>query len=880
MKKIKKITVTALILALALNLSIPAFAEIPAEGNGSTVTDAADQGTADEGKDKNVIGSGDETGSPDDAEKKDPEDADDTEDNVDAENADDDEEVNEETDTDEAQDDTTKEDKDADNLSKRSLSKATGALSLPVGEIIPEVAPTAAENDDISVSSISTEWIEDGEKIKVSASILGISDTSDLKAGVYLQGKEQKADLNENTASATVKITSNDKDYEIYIKFTSGSGEVLGESEHITVKRISRNLRKTEFRVTDSLDDEETGVIKYEGKEDYPYLEYYLQGSSNTYAVNAGVITGLGRGTYIIVAPGYSDGYLYYRRTSAELYVKSGNNATVQYAVRTSGDENVRFDKKVQTVNKGNPVSIKITPADPSTHYIVSDSIRVEPADNISGYTYGSTGELYIENITGDITVYASAAEKAVVSSLNVKSVSFNDNPTYSEGNAGIKTTIQVEAKDQNGNPVPGVKIYYKQNTSDTSSDQNRSTGENGIAEFTSSYSVQNGQKKADYKSVFGIESSFEGITVTTDIHLILQLKSDLVLYTDQIIGTKPDQNDGKIINVPEGYEIWTGDVHDGYLVVGSGEWEKIVNGEYSGLSSGLHALRAGAKTDGNTYYFASDCDFFEVPRGTWDITIDKAGSENVIFTGNDVLTAKPGGTVYVYLKPAEGYSIDSFSVNRPDYVSGRIYYSKDSGYIVIEKVTGSIVLTVKAVKAAVNTPGTTDKTDITEDNKTDVTEPDQIIQTDNDSNNGYDYEAISQIAAVNPVQIPFVLLNANAPVPGGTVLSARVPLRTAASSIQKKAFHEIADEIESEKSVSPEPAKTKEPVKKEIEKPAETKTIENQAVALSGSIDVNNDTKEAGNLWIILFIIAGAIVVVTIIVIQKQRSGQNSAGR
>ena len=39
---------------------------------------------------------------------------------------------------------------------------------------------------------------------------------------------------------------------------------------------------------------------------------------------------------------------------------------------------------------------------------------------------YKRIAGLYIENITGDITVYASAAEKAVVSSLNVKSVSFN----------------------------------------------------------------------------------------------------------------------------------------------------------------------------------------------------------------------------------------------------------------------------------------------------------------------------------------------------------------------------------------------------------------------------------------------------------------------
>ena len=773
------------------------------------------------------------------------------------------------------------EDPESDPLKEETkvAFKEVGKASVSADTLAPST--DSPNSETYSASIVSAEWINDGEKISVTAKIEGNTDNVD-SAQIYLADKTQTTGFEGDTASATLKIGSNNKDYEIYAEFKNSSGDVLAESEHITVRRVSRNLRKDYFKITDSSDEENTGIIQYVHNEDFGNLEYGPN-ANQTQPLADGIATGLGKGTYYIIAPGYAEGYTYYNRTSTSVTVKGGNNSgKVSYVIRTSGDDNVTFSPKTTTVDKGDNVSLYIKPVDSKTHYIDSNSIKIEPADNAESFSYAGTGELNIINVTGDITIYASSKEIITVSSLNVKSVSFNENGIYSELSPGIQTQIEVEAKDKNGNPVPDVTLYLKKDRNDVSFAQSRKTDANGIAGFKLSYEInrENGSTSEDYTALIGIDSGFSGVSTTTDIHLVLQLKRDLVLYTDQITGTKPGQNDGKIIDVKEGYEIWTGDVHDGYLVVGTGEWEKIIDGEVNGLSSGLHAIRAGAKVDGNTYYFASDYDFFEVPRGVWDITIDKTGSGNVIFTGNEGLTAEPGGTVYVYLKPAEGYSIDSFSVNRPSYVSGRIFYSEDNGYIVIEGISGSLVLTVKAVKAAVNTPGTTDKTDITEDNKTDVTEPDQIIQTDNDGNNGYDYEAISQIAAVNPVQIPFVLLNANAPVPGGTVLSARVPLRTAASSIQKKAFHEIADEIESEKSVSPEPAKTKEPVKKEIEKPAETKTIENQAVALSGSIDVNNDTKEAGNLWIILFIIAGAIVVVTIIIIQKQRSGQNSAGR
>ena len=761
---------------------------------------------------------------------------------------------------------------------KKVAFKEVGKASVSADTLAPST--DSPNSETYSASIVSAEWINDGEKISVTAKIEGNTDNVD-SAQIYLAAKTQTTGFEGDTASATLKIGNNNKDYEIYAEFKNSSGDVLAESEHITVRRVSRNLRKDYFNITDSSDEENTGIIQYVHNEDFGNLEYGPN-ANQTQPLADGIATGLGKGTYYIIAPGYAEGYTYYNRTSTSVTVKGGNNSgKVSYVIRTSGDDNVTFSPKTTTVDKGDNVSLYIKPVDSKTHYIDSNSIKIEPADNAESFSYAGTGELNIINVTGDITIYASSKEKITVSSLNVKSVSFNENGIYSELSPGIQTQIEVEAKDKNGNPVPDVTLYLKKDRNDVSFAQSRKTDANGIAGFKLSYEInrENGSTSEDYTALIGIDSGFSGVSTTTDIHLILQLKSDLVLYTDQIIGTKPDQNDGKIINVPEGYEIWTGDVHDGYLVVGSGEWEKIVNGEYSGLSSGLHALRAGAKTDGNTYYFASDCDFFEVPRGTWDITIDKAGSENVIFTGNESLTAEPGGTVYVYLKPADGFKIDTFSVNKPSYVSGRIFYSEDNGYIVIEGISGSLVLTVNAVKSSVNTP----VSNVPEDDKTVVNENDPPSRGDTDENN-YDnnegtYDGSNEdtpvISFIAPAQIPYVL-NSDIVIPAGTVLSARVPKRTTVSTVQKKTFHEVADEIISNGDKAPKPEKAKDPVEKEIKESAETKTIEGEAVALSGSLDVETDLKEANRIWILLLILLLVAIITGAYVIQKQKGNEN----
>jgi len=286
--------------------------------------------------------------------------------------------------------------------------------------------------------------------------------------------------------------------------------------------------------------------------------------------------------------------------------------------------------------------------------------------------------------------------EAPVITSLEVVKVSYNENGKYNEFTPSIQVTISVLAKDQNNNPFSGAKLYYKEDESERSYTLSRKTNDEGIAEFKYSYGIGRSEDKADYKAVFATSSKFteEDVTTTKELHFVKQKADDLVLYTNQIFGTAPNSKDGRVIKVPDNYEIWSGDVHDGALVVGSGEWIRPENGEFNGLSSGEQLLRFGERIDAETgtFYFASNARDFTVPRGTWIVTADEETSENIEFAYGKEQITNPGGTVYLYAQAKEGIEITGVRVNKPNYVK-EVRYSKEDGFVVLESVTGNVVV-------------------------------------------------------------------------------------------------------------------------------------------------------------------------------------------
>ncbi|MBQ9333475.1 MAG: hypothetical protein IJS12_03985 [Lachnospiraceae bacterium] len=565
----------------------------------------------------------------------------------------------------------------------------------------------------VSISIVSVVSVDGENKIAVSAEFYDANGdvprdiSRNYSVWFYSSGSANKNLITTETNSITKYIqSSSSKDFDVYFELRSADGELISSTEHIPLKTVKVTTNKVDFTLTASADNEDTGVIEYTGTGDISRLAYYPKNNtSDVKTVEGKTITGLKPGNYYVYSPAYSDGYTFYLKSSAaSLTVSGGGIAPVkEYKVSTSGDDNVKFNRNVQVVKDGNDASVSVKPVNDKTHYIDADSIRIEPAENFVSYSfYSPTGDLTITGVKGDITVFASSKEKQTVSSLSVKNVSFNENGNYSESSPVILTTIEVEAKDKNGNPVPEITLYFKPDQNEVSFSQSRKTDENGIARFKYSYGInrENDETQEDYSPVFATDSEFKEITTTTDIHLVLQLRQDLVLYTDQLIGTFPGENTGKVINVPDNYELWTGEVHQGYLVVGSGEWVHPVNGEFLGLSAGQHLIRAGEKRgEDGTFYFASNYADFFIPRGSWQITTDTVASEHVLFSGDVIQTAEPGGIVYIYVTPEQGYEITEYSADKPKYVSGGLRYDKEKGYIVIDGISGSLKLTVKATK-------------------------------------------------------------------------------------------------------------------------------------------------------------------------------------
>ena len=372
------------------------------------------------------------------------------------------------------------------------------------------------------------------------------------------------------------------------------------------------------------------------------------------------------------------------------------------YTVTLSQPEGVQWSgnggKDSFSIKSTASKSVYSKPTDTERYYI--SGVTAQPEGNAVISFSESTGEVFVKNVTGDVTLVPQVVEKSVPASLTIAGVQFHQNGIYSEENPSIQTTFTVNVRDQFDQPIPGVKLCFKDDESEASFTQSRQTDSEGIASFTFSYDIPEGTAAADYHALFSTGSGFaEGdITAQQDIHLVLQRKADLVLYQNQIIGTTPGENNGRVIDVPDNYEIWTGEVHQGALVIGSGQWIRPSNGAFTGLSSGQHILRAGESVDEatHTFRFASDYADFFVPRGLWSVAVDVSASAHISFPQGTELTAEPGVDVFLYAQPEEGFVISSYSVDKPGRVEG-LDYDEDNGYFILQGVSGNVVLTVNA---------------------------------------------------------------------------------------------------------------------------------------------------------------------------------------
>ncbi|MBR1623817.1 MAG: Ig-like domain-containing protein, partial [Pseudobutyrivibrio sp.] len=473
----------------------------------------------------------------------------------------------------------------------------------------------------------------DGKNVIITASVYSIDgdkiDVSDASNGqvtiYYKQTTNSKYNSNKKT-SWSINV-SEGKSYNIYAEYIGTDKYEESKSEVETIDVIKYTSLKGYLKTTKNLASETYGIYVDESYPDYNLINKlaYRLGSGVTNTVAGTSFSVSEEGTYYVGVPQKQEGNTFYL-FSGNTSIAVSDNAPVTYSILAQADERVTWTRSsFYNVTSGNYTTYAhINEANKNDYYI--KDVEAEPAENADVSYNQGTGEVAISNVTGNVSLKAIVGQKASVASLEIQDISVSTNQNYSEDNAFVQFSIQVKALDANKNVIPGTKIYFKNDAKDVSFTNASTTDSNGIATFVYSYGIQLGEISADYHPVFALTSDFSNILLEDDIHFVLQKKKDLELYEDQIIGTKPGENTGKVINVPDNYEIWTGEVHQGALVVGSGNWVRPVNGEFTGLSAGQHIIRFGEKFDKvtNTFYFASNYADFFVPRGIYELVVNE----------------------------------------------------------------------------------------------------------------------------------------------------------------------------------------------------------------------------------------------------------------
>lgn len=564
----------------------------------------------------------------------------------------------------------------------------------------------AGESVSIEVTQNASEISSDGNSPLVTVSGAGLTDEEYIVRLYYKASTSSSYSSKGKTLSGDTAVfsgypaLSNGKSYELYATLEKDSVEVA-RSSTVAISAVKPTINGSDVTSSPSITGSNTGSISVAGA--YSEIAYFPYGGSISDAVKVpgSTISGLAAGDYYVFVPAYSNGNTFYLKSSSRK-VTVGETEGKNHSVTLATADGVKWSGNSGNgsfyINEAGSKSVYARPSDEEKYFV--SGITVSPAENATVSFSESTGEVLVQNVTGDVTLIPQVTEKAVPSSLSVTKVEFKENGEYSETNASVQVTYSVEVKDQFENLVPGVSVYFKTNESDVSATQTRKSSAQGVATFKSSYTLPQFENKADFNALFSLSRDFADgdVIAAQDIHLVLNRNADLVLYADQIIGTAPGTNDGRVINVPDDYEIWTGEVHQGALVVGSGSWVSPVNGEFTGLSAGQHLLRFGERVDAktNTFYFASNGADFFVPRGVWTVSADTQASKNVHFLRDLMQKAEQGGTVYFPVIADGNKKISSYFVDKPSYVSD-IHYDEDGQQVVLEGVTGNVKLTVIA---------------------------------------------------------------------------------------------------------------------------------------------------------------------------------------
>ncbi|MBQ9288360.1 MAG: hypothetical protein IJ212_08060, partial [Bacteroidaceae bacterium] len=542
-------------------------------------------------------------------------------------------------------------------------------LAVTLGLFFPNNLVVSAEEEPLNTRielSVNQDLsaFTDGTKVRISAEVFTDAGEKVDDGNVTIYYKQETSG-NYSTTSGTINVRAN-TNYNIYAEYSGSDlySPSTSDTRTIAVKKFA--ALRGYLSATSTPADESVGNITLD--ETYPdfdivnALSYHATNSSDT-VVSGTSISNLSEGKYYVTVPARQDGDTFYISSGYQSIDVAEGEAPVKYSGKVTADERISWTiSYFEAEENSNRVYTTYVSSVDEAKYYVSDVVAT-PSENASVSYYPNTGEVSISNIKGDFVLSATIVEKAAPAKLSVEKVSVSEGQNYSEDNAFKQFLIDVKVVDENGNPIPNVKIYYKADEKEVSFTEVSATDENGIATFKYSYGIDKSAQKVSYNPLFALSTDFkeEDLLISKNINLVLQKKADLELYEDQLVGTEPETYNGKVTGVPDTYEIWTGEVHQGAIVIGSGQWVGPVNGEFTGLSTGQHIIRFGERFDAatTTFYFASDYNYFEIPRGVKKVEDSEEKQES---SGDGVGNDNSGGSTSSDSSSSDSSSNDSSS--------------------------------------------------------------------------------------------------------------------------------------------------------------------------------------------------------------------------
>lgn len=325
------------------------------------------------------------------------------------------------------------------------------------------------------------------------------------------------------------------------------------------------------------------------------------------------------------------------------------------------------------SVESGKEVTITLTAAE---GYLVPNSITLKSGDNVitEGYTYTpeadrKTAKLVISAVTSNLQIYANAVAevKNFTVTMSLTNLS-SDQPLeiQVEENASFSFILTPA---ENYRLPDGITIMNGQTPLKQDNDYtyDKTTGRVEILKVTSNLTVQ---ASAIDDRHFGVVFDLEGVTNNTTAQDQYEINSTPVFNLD--------------LNAAEGYD------YDGTITVKMGEQTLTLGKDYEYVAENDHFALKVPLTGTLTIIAKGTKKQYSVTLAAEGLTSDLAEGTTVTYGSELTLT----------LIPAEGYDLpEAIVVSMGGTTLSEGYtYSRATGKVTIQKVTGDIVITAKGI--------------------------------------------------------------------------------------------------------------------------------------------------------------------------------------